>query len=89
MQVLSPVLLDGKVIGTVTVDPRTTAITTIIDEVEQFLPTGSIIRNTTTGQKFIKIDGDEFAYNAILIAPPAEWGWSQEGIDAWAVLQSF
>lgn len=76
MQVLSPVLLDGKIIGTVTVDPKTTAITTIIDEIEQFLPTGSIVRNTTTGQKFVKIDGDEFAYDAIHVIPPSEWNWS-------------
>lgn len=84
----NPIVIDNKYIGTVTVNPTVEAVSVEINGVPSVLPTGSIVRNTTTGQKFIKIDGDEFAYEAILITPPTEWGWSQEGLDAWVILQN-
>lgn len=49
---------------------------------------GSIVRNTSTGQKFIKVAGDADAFVAIEIAPKPEWAFTEGGEQAWAALQS-
>jgi hypothetical protein len=73
----------------VSVDPRTTPVRVTIAGVEQALPEGSVVRNTSTGQKFLKVAGGEMAFAAISITPPAEWAWSAAGAQGWAVLQGF
>lgn len=83
------VIVGGKAVGTVSVDPRTTPVRVTIGGVEQALPAGSVVRNTVTGQKFLKVAGGEMEFAAISITPPAEWSWSAAGVEAWAVLQGF
>lgn len=83
------VVVGGKAVGTVSVDPRTTPVRVTISGVEQALPTGSVVRLSSTGQKFLKVSGGELAFTAISVTPPAEWSWSAGGSEAWSVLQSF
>jgi hypothetical protein len=80
-----PGMYDGKVIMTVEADPTQTEV--LYDN--QPLPEGSIVKLSATGQKFVKLSGESTAFQAIEIVPPAEWNWNQEGVDAWADLQSF
>ena len=87
--VSNAVLVGGKAVGAVSVDPRTSPVRVTISGVEQALPTGSVVRLSSTGQKFLKVSGDEFAFTAISVTPPAEWSWSAGGSEAWSVLQSF
>jgi hypothetical protein len=77
----------GKVIGSVSVDPRSTSVRVTINGVEQALPTGSVVRNTTTGQKFLKLAGGETEFAAISITPSSEWSWSAAGVASWSLLQ--
>jgi hypothetical protein len=83
---LSSAILEGGVtIGTVSVDPRTTAVTSN----GQALVVGSVLKNTTTGQKYYKFGAGTMDFAAIPITPPAEWGWDASANEAWAVLNSF
>lgn len=83
------VVVGGKAVGTVAVDPRTTAVRVTIGGVEQALPAGSVVRNTVTGQKFLKVAGGELEFAAISVTPPVEWAWSAAGAQGWSVLQGF
>lgn len=82
------VILGGKAVAAVSVDPRTTSVRVTISGVEQALPTGSVVKLSSTGQKFLKVSGNEFAFTAISVTPEAEWSWSAGTVDAWAILQS-
>lgn len=82
-QVANVVVVGSVVVGVVEVNPTTTAI--LVND--QPLPVNSVVKSTT-GQKFIKVEGDATAFVAIEVIPPTEWGWSQEGLDAWAILQN-
>ena len=84
----SPVVLGGKAVAAVSVDPRTTPVRVTISGVEQALPTGSVVKLSSTGQKFLKVSGDELAFTAISVTPDAEWSWTADGMEAWAILQS-
>jgi hypothetical protein len=78
-----PTLASGQVVVALSANP--TIIPVTINS--QMLPTGSVVRNTLTGQKFVKIDGTQLDYIAIEVEPRAAWDWSQEGQDAWEDLQ--
>lgn len=78
------VVIGDKVVGAITVDPTVTPI--LVNN--QPLPVNSVLKNASTGQKYIKVEGDATAFVAIEVIPPTEWGWSQEGLDAWAILQN-
>lgn len=78
------VIVGSTVVGAIAVDPTTTPI--LVNN--QPLPVNSVLKNASTGQKYIKVEGGATAFVAIEVIPPTEWGWSQEGIDAWAVLQN-
>jgi hypothetical protein len=80
----SVTLSGGITIATVSVNP--TLIPVLKDG--NPLSDGSIVRYSVTGQKFIKVAGSSTSYEAIPVTPPANWNWSQELIDAWAVLQN-
>lgn len=77
--------VDEKVVANVTVDPTVTAVTY---NGGSALPVDSVLRNTATGQKFIKISGGATAFAAIPIQVKPEWQLSQAGSDAWDVMQS-
>lgn len=79
------VLSSGKSVVSVSADP--TQIEVLKDG--QPLPVGSVVRNTVTGQKFIKIAGSSTSFDAIELVPKAEWSWSADGEAAWEVLQGF
>lgn len=87
--VSNAVVVGGKAVGTVSVDPRTTAVRVTIAGVEQALPTGSVVRLSSSGQKFLKVSGGELEFAAISVTPPVAWSWSVGGTEAWSVLQSF
>jgi hypothetical protein len=87
VSVTGAVVSAGKVIGSVSVDPRSTSVRVTINGVEQALPTGSVVRNTTTGQKFLKLAGGETEFAAISITPSSEWSWSAAGVASWSLLQ--
>lgn len=78
------ILTSGAVVATVSAVPTLAAITFN----GQALPSGSIVRYSETGQKFIKIDGGQLEYAAIEVEPKSEWGWSEDGQEAWQELQS-
>lgn len=78
------VLSSGAVITSVAVNPKLVAVTLG----GQPLPTGSILRNSETGQKFLKAAGDEFAFVEIELAPKPAWNWSADGQAAWNVMQA-
>lgn len=78
------VLSSGAVITSVAVNPKLVAVTLG----GQPLATGSVLRNSETGQKFLKAAGDEFAFVEIELAPKPAWNWSADGQAAWQVLQS-
>jgi hypothetical protein len=80
----APVLVGSVVVGTVIADPRTAGGVTYNGDP---LPAGSVLRNTTTGQKFIAGGTSTTDFSAIEITPPAEWGYSAGGEAAWEVLQ--
>jgi hypothetical protein len=79
----APVLVGTKVVGKLTVDPRTNGVTYN----GQSLPKGSILRNTADGKKFLKVTGDSKAFTAIEVTPKAEWNYSTGADAAWEVLQ--
>lgn len=69
------------------------AVTVAFNPTEQsvgeLLAPGKVVRNSVTGQKFLKVDGDELAFVAVELVPKAEWSWSADGEAAWEVLQGF
>lgn len=80
----SPIVVGGAIVGSVNGSP-------IDNEVKyngQPLPEGSILRNSVTGQKFMKIAGGTQAFVAIPLTPDSSWNWLT-GSDFWAILQSF
>lgn len=79
-----PVLSSGLAVASVAVDPTTVEIKLN----GQPLPTGSIIKNTITGQKFIKSEGGVTSFTAIEVAPKPTWSWSASADALWEVLQS-
>lgn len=79
-----PTLASGQVITTTASNPMQVAVTIN----GQPLPVGSVLRNTATGQKFVKVTGNELAFVAIEAEPSPTWGWGASGDAAWAVLQS-
>jgi hypothetical protein len=80
----SSTMVDDKVVGLVSVNPKTTAVTMN----GQPLPVGSMVKNSVTGQKFYKNGNGVNDFIAIEITPPVEWGWSEGGSVAWAILQN-
>jgi hypothetical protein len=55
----------------------------------QPLPNGSIVKNSITNQKFVKISGGSTSYTAIELTPKVDWSWSANGSIVWQVLQDF
>jgi len=80
-----PVLASGKAVAELAVDPRVAPVTLG----GQALPEGSVVRNTVTGQKFMKSSGGVTAFVAIELEPKAQWSWSASADAAWEVLQGF
>ena len=74
----------GKIVGVVSVDPTTTAVTVG----GQPLPEGSVVKNSSSGQKFIKVSGGATSFVAIEVMPDADWGWSSAAAEAWEILQN-
>lgn len=79
------VLPNGNVLASVTVDPTIEAV--IFNG--QPLPEGSVLRNTSTTQKFIKNSGALATdFTPIEITPKSEWSFNAVGVAAWGYLQS-
>lgn len=76
--------INGKSVAEVTVDPTVTPVTVS----GQPLPNGSVLRNTTTGQKFLKTAGSVTNYFPIPVAPETEWNWETSASIDWAILQA-
>lgn len=77
------VTASGVVVGEVAVDPTQNEVTLNGEP----LPTGSILRNTTDGQKFLKTEGGTTSYDAIPITPEPSWNLGVGSDSAWAILQ--
>lgn len=75
---------EGKAVAAVTIDPTTVPVTIN----GQPLPSGSVLRNTSTGQKFVKIEGGALEFVTIEVEPKVSWGWSASGDAAWEILQA-
>lgn len=80
-----PVLASGKTVASIAVDPRVVAVTLG----GQPLVDGSIIRNTISGQKFMKKSGGVNEYTSIELTPKAAWSWAASANAAWEILQGF
>lgn len=80
-----PVLSSGKAVASIAVDPRVVPVTLG----GQALSEGSVIRNTVSGQKFMKSAGGVNAFVAIELTPKAAWSWSASANAAWEILQGF
>jgi hypothetical protein len=83
-----PMTSNGTAVATISVNPMLIKIV-IRDSngTERPLPSGSVIKNTATGQKFVKIAGDEFNFIPIEVAPLATWSWSPTVDKVWQILQ--
>lgn len=79
----SSVASNGKVVGVVSVDPRSTPITSNGSP----LPVGSVLKNSS-GQKYYKNGSGATDFVAIETIPPAEWNFAAEYNAIWEVLQS-
>lgn len=77
-------LVNGVVVGDVTVDPRTVRV--LYNGLA--LPQGSVLRNTTTGLKYMKKATGVSSYNEVRQTPDPAWGWTT-GYEAWYQLQNF
>ena len=78
-------LVKGRVVAETTADPLTEELTYENESgVQVALPVGSVIRNTTTGQKFIK---KTVGYIAIAQTLDPALGLGEEADVAWAMLQ--
>lgn len=78
------IIMDGKIIANIAISP-------IVNEITYNnlpLPTGSVLRDTVTHQKFLKITGDVNAYFAIPIVPKAVWDWALAADAKWEVLNN-
>jgi hypothetical protein len=80
-----PVLASGKTVTSIAVDPRVVPVTLG----GQALSEGSVIRNTVSGQKFMKSAGGVNAFVAIELTPKAAWSWAASANAAWEILQGF
>lgn len=78
-------LVKGRVVAETTADPLTEELTYENESsVQVALPVGSVVRNTTTGQKFIK---KAVGYLAIAQTLDPALGLGEAGDIAWALLQ--
>lgn len=75
-----------KIVLKIKADPRNFFISSPSDP-QQAIPIGSVIKHTTTKQKFVKKNGDHFSYAAIQITPPTSWKWDLTGEESWKMLQ--
>jgi hypothetical protein len=80
----APVMVGSLAVGTVIADPRTAGGVTYNGLP---LPAGSVLRNTTDGQKFIAGGTSATDFTAIEVTPKVAWGFSAGGVAAWEVLQ--
>ncbi|NBX18227.1 MAG: hypothetical protein EBR09_12765 [Proteobacteria bacterium] len=78
-------LASGKAVAAVAVNP------TVVEILKngQPLDAGSVVKNTATGQKFLKVEGGSMAFEPIEIVPRLDWGWPQEAAEVWEFLQEF
>jgi hypothetical protein len=74
----------GAAIASVEVNPMTVEVTVN----GQPLPTGSVLRNTATNQKFVKLPGEATAFMAIELEPKNNWAFTPTGNAAWEILQA-
>lgn len=84
VELIEFVIVDGKILANTTVDPT-------VEEVSVnglALVTGSVLKNPSTGQKYLKVNGDSKAFAVIPIQVKPEWELSQSGSDAWDLLQN-
>lgn len=79
-----PTLASGQVVASVTVNPMEIAVTLN----GQPLPAGSVVRNTVSGQKFVKVSGGTLDFIAIEVEPRSSWGWGASGDAAWEIMQA-
>ncbi len=79
----APVIIRGKVIGTLAVDPRASGVTYN----GTHLPAGSILRNINGGQKFLAGGASATDFTAIEITPKVGWNFTVAGNVAWSMLQ--
>lgn len=77
------VLPSGIAIATVSVNPITSNV--LLNG--QPLPEGSVLRNSTDGQKFLKSGPGVNDFGAIEISPKTAWNLSEAGDAAWSYLQ--
>lgn len=74
----------GTAVATVNVNPITIEVTIN----GQPLPSGSVLRNSLTNQKFVKIEGGVKSFLAIEIEPKNSWAFTPTGNAAWEILQA-
>lgn len=71
---------------TISEDPRQTPVL-LADG--SSLPTGSIVRNATSGAKLVKLPGSNTNYKEVPATPLTTWGFDAEGLEKWAIFQNF
>lgn len=86
--IATPTVTAGKVVATLAVNPTQTPVRAMINGTEQDLPNGSIVKHSTTGQKFIKTSGSATSFTTIVTSPKSEWEWPTGGSLAWSILQN-
>jgi hypothetical protein len=79
-----PMTSNGVAVASIAIDPTTVPVTIN----GQPLPSGSVLRNISTGQKFVKVEGGALNFVAIEVEPKVSWGWSASGDAAWEILQA-
>lgn len=74
----------GAVIATISSDPTLNGVEVAGTGVP--LPIGSVIRNSGSSQKFLKVSGNNKAFMAIPITPSADWNLASA--TSWDYLQA-
>lgn len=73
-----------KILGDITVDPTTSAV---IMPNTSSIPTGSVLRNTLTNNKYLKTSSGLYSYDTIPATPDPSWSWTTASA-AWSTLQN-
>ena len=78
-------MLGGKYRVDVNGNPKNTPV--YVGGTENALPDGSVVRDTATSKKYVKLSGAATNYLEINDVPPVAWKWSEDGALSWDILQ--
>lgn len=76
-------IVGNKIVGDITVDPTVS----LVQYNNADITDGSVLRNTSTNVKYLKVPGTNKSYDVIPATPDPSWSWTT-GTTAWTNLQN-